>query len=58
MLCSSINLDIHMPKIRYIFNKILIYPTFFSNLTCTTVLYKLGLFDSEILYKLQLVQLI
>ena len=31
-------------------------PKFFLNPTCTTVMYKLGLFDSEILFKLQLVQ--
>ena len=49
---SHINLEIYTPKIRNIFNKIV-------NVTKVLLkcnLYKLRLFDGEILYKLQLVQ--
>ena len=47
-------MEIYTHKIRNIFNKIVNLAKFFLIPTCTTVLYKLGLFDGEIL--LQLVQ--
>ena len=54
LLHSHIKFYAH--KIRYIFNKIVNLTKILLNPTYATVLYKLGLFDSEILYKLQLVQ--
>ena len=49
MSYSKINLDIYTHKIKYSFNKIVNLTKILLNPTCTTVLYKLGLFDSEIL---------
>ena len=58
MLYFSINLDIYLHIIRYIFNKIvnLTKILFKSNLYNTIV--QVGFFDSEMLYKLQVVQTI
>ena len=53
MICS--HLYIYMNKIRYIFNKTVNLTQVFYP-TCIIALYKLGSFDDEILYKLQLVQ--
>ena len=56
MLYSSINLNVYVHIIRYIFNKIvnLTKILFKSNLYNSII--QVGIFDSEILYKLQLVQ--
>ena len=56
MSYSGINLDIHTHKIRYIHCKIVNLTKIIFSVTCTAVLYKLGLCEDEVLYKLQLVQ--